>query len=70
MGISHISSVNQAMASALLGLLLLALSLGVLAMPYQVPLQGREGGKRTLVVLDSLGEGNAFSLFFEDLESR
>jgi hypothetical protein len=39
-------------------------------MPYQVPLQGRAGGKRTLVVLDDLTTGAAFSLFFEALESR
>ena len=50
--------------------LLAALCVGVLGMPYQVPLQGREGGRRTLVLLDSLAEGNAFSLFFEGLESR
>ena len=46
------------------------LLVGVLSMPYQVPLQGREGGRRTLVILDSIAEGNAFSLFFEGLERR
>ena len=58
------------LALPLLILVLASLCIGVLGMPYQVPLQGREGGHRTLVILDSIAEGNAFSLFFEGLERR
>jgi hypothetical protein len=35
-------------------LLILATYLGVNAMPYQVPLQGLQGGKRILVLLDNM----------------
>ena len=35
-------------------LILIATCAGVGAMPYQVPLQGLQGGKRTLVLLDAM----------------
>ena len=35
-------------------LILVATFIGIGAMPYQVPLQGLQGGKRTLVLLDAM----------------
>lgn len=43
---------------------------GIFSMPYNVPLQGEVGGKRTLVLLDDLGKLSSYSLFFNDLSSR
>ncbi|KAJ1439658.1 Dolichyl-diphosphooligosaccharide--protein glycosyltransferase subunit WBP1 [Ochromonadaceae sp. CCMP2298] len=39
-------------------------------MPYVVPLQGKVGGKRTLVLLDDLEKAPIYSLFFDDLSAR
>ena len=39
----------------------------VWCMPYRVPLQGREGGKRTLVLLDDLAKVHDSSIFFSNL---
>jgi oligosaccharyltransferase complex subunit beta len=51
-------------------LVLLMVLAAVTSMPYQVPMLGRVGGKRTLVILDDLSRSNTFSIFFEALESR
>jgi len=42
----------------------------VASMPYNVPLQGIQGGKKTLVLLDDLGKIQTFSIFFDELKSR
>lgn len=36
-------------------------------MPYQVPLQGKEGGKRTLVILDEMSKVQENSIYFDNL---
>eukprot|EP01038_Epipyxis_sp_PR26KG_P013924 gene13924-18673_t len=54
----------------LLSLLLQLFLVHVLSMPYQVPLQGGVGGKRTLILLDDLGKIASFSIFFSKLTSR
>jgi len=36
-------------------------------MPYRVPLQGQEGGRRTLVLLDDLSRVHDHSIFFANL---
>lgn len=41
-----------------------------MGMPYRVPLQGRAGGFRTLVLLDDMTLKNTHSVFFEDLLHR
>jgi hypothetical protein len=51
-------------------LLVIALIAFASGMPYQVPMQGKAGGKRTLIILDDVSSGNSYSLFFEALESR
>lgn len=42
----------------------------VFTMPYHVPLQGKEGGKRTLVILEELNDQWKFSTFLQDLSNR
>jgi len=42
----------------------------IFSMPYNVPLQGNAGGKRTLVILDDLQDQWTFSIFFQDLKNR
>jgi hypothetical protein len=37
------------------------------SMPYIVPLQGKQGGKRTLVLLDKISNKFTFSMFFDDI---
>lgn len=40
------------------------------AKPYQVPMMGKEGGKRTLVLLDDMALVQTHSIFFGSLTSR
>lgn len=40
------------------------------SMPYRVPLQGREGGKRTVVILDKMMDASKYSQFIDDLKAR
>jgi len=40
------------------------------AMPYQVPLQGKVGGHRTLVLLDDMLQRYKYSIFFDNLSDR
>lgn len=52
-------------------LLVLVLTfVGIYSMPYNVPLQGESGGKRTLVLLDDLAKKFTYSMFFDDLSAR
>ena len=37
---------------------------GVRGMPYQVPMQGKVGGSRTLVLLDNMLDKHTYSIFF------
>jgi oligosaccharyltransferase complex subunit beta len=53
-----------------IALLVTCLLAVVFSMPYHVPLQGNAGGKRTLVLLDSMDDVATYSLFFGDLASR
>jgi len=39
-------------------------------MPYQVPLQGKVGGHRTLVLLDDMLQRYKYSIFFDNLSGR
>ncbi len=47
---------------------LMCILVHVLGMPYYVPLQGSVGGKRTLVLLDSLVSKGLYSMFFDNLQ--
>lgn len=51
-------------------LAVLLLAVQVSCMPYNVPLQGLVGGKRTLVILDDLESIQSYSIFFSDLTKR
>jgi len=44
--------------------------LSCLSMPYNVPLQGKEGGDRTLVLLDDMSLVQSHSVFMESLANR
>lgn len=51
-------------------LAVVAAVLGLCAgMPYQVPLQGKQGGMRTLVILDDMAKMHENSIFFNNLSA-
>lgn len=51
-------------------LLFLFTLMGTIAMPYQVPLQGQVGGRKTLILLDDMLDRFSYSLFFDSLKGR
>lgn len=58
------------MLSNFVVLVLLSTFSAFYSMPYQVPLQGKVGGHRTLVLLDDMLQRYRYSIFFDRLSGR
>mmetsp|Transcript_32652 Transcript_32652/g.33298 ORF Transcript_32652/g.33298 Transcript_32652/m.33298 type:complete len:462 (-) Transcript_32652:143-1528(-) len=58
------------MLNLFIGVLCFSILLCISSKPYQVPLQGKVGGQRTLVLLDDTLQRYKYSIFFESLSAR